>query len=506
MAIMTAPIDRPAAAQPSNASAPNVLALLEEQARHDLQRLNYPAADWMPATPGADGKPLLDTLIVGAGMCGQTAAFALLRDGVRNLRVIDRGARGDEGPWSTFARMPILRSPKHLVGPDLGVGSLTFRAWYEAQHGAEGWDQLYKIGTLEWRDYLLWVRAVAGVPVENDTALIKLEAAGAHLKAQLRGPLGDETVYARKVVLAMGRDGSGAPRLPQFNSFDAASTHTRARVSHSMDAIDFHALAGKRIGLLGAGSSAFDNAGTALEAGAATVTMFARRTHLPQVNKSKWASFPGFQNGYAALDDATRWKCFTYIMDEQVPPPHESVLRCDSFAGFSIRFAEPWIDLHTHAAGVTVTTPKGQYEFDAVIFGTGFDVDLLERDELKHFRADTLTWRDRVGAETAAHNAEAARFPYLGDAFELQARSTSASPALANLHIFNWGATMSHGQLAGDIPGLGVGVSRLTQGIVRDLFVAEQAHFLDKLHAHAEYELKTTRYFVPPATAKSGTE
>lgn len=480
-------------------TAPTLLTLLEEQARHDLKRLNYPTANWMPPSTAPDGRPVLDALIVGAGMCGQTAAFALLREGVRNLRVIDRSALGDEGPWSTFARMPTLRSPKHLIGPDLGVGSLTFRAWYEAQHGADGWDQLYKIGTLEWRDYLLWVRKMADLPVENATALVALEPTGAQLKAQLQGPQGTETVYARKVVLALGRDGSGAPRLPQFKSFDPASAHALGCVFHSMDAIDFKPLAGKRVAVLGAGSSAFDNAGAALEAGAAVVTMFARRAALPQINKSKWAAFPGFQNGYAALDDQTRWKFFTYIMDEQVPPPHESVLRCDRFAGFSIRFAEPWSDLCAHESGVTVTTPKAQHEYDAVIFGTGFDVDLMERDELKLFRVDTLTWRDRVGATTAATNEEAARFPYLGDTFQLQPRTPGAAPYLANLHIFNWGATMSHGQLAGDIPGLTIGVNRLAQGIVRDLFSAESAYFLSRLHAHAEYELKTTRYYVPQA-------
>ena len=58
------------------------LALLEEQARLDLQRLNFPAANWVPPRPGPDGKPLLDVLIVGAGMCGQTAAFGLMRDAV----------------------------------------------------------------------------------------------------------------------------------------------------------------------------------------------------------------------------------------------------------------------------------------------------------------------------------------------------------------------------------------------------------------------------------------
>jgi glycine/D-amino acid oxidase-like deaminating enzyme len=46
-------------------------------------------------TAAADD-PTLDVLVVGAGMCGQTAGFALLREGVRKIRVIDAAARGDE--------------------------------------------------------------------------------------------------------------------------------------------------------------------------------------------------------------------------------------------------------------------------------------------------------------------------------------------------------------------------------------------------------------------------
>jgi len=188
------------------------LTLATELARHDLECLLYPAADWVPTRDGPDGAPLLDALVVGAGMCGQTAAFGLLRDGVRKLRVIDRAARGSEGPWATVARMPTLRSPKHLGGPDLGVGSLCFRAWYEAQHGAEGWQALYKIPTLMWRDYLLWVRDTVSLPVENHTALIALEPYGELLRAELAGARGRETVFARKVVLALGREGSGRLR------------------------------------------------------------------------------------------------------------------------------------------------------------------------------------------------------------------------------------------------------------------------------------------------------
>ena len=485
-------------------NAPSPLFALDQHARHDLARLNYPLPNWVPPADGPDGKPLLDVLVVGGGMCGQTAAFALQKEGIRNLRIIDQAAVGNEGPWGTFARMDTLRSPKHLTSPDLGVPSLTFRAWYEAQHGAAGWDALYKIPTRRWRDYLLWVRELAQVPVENQTALLALAPAGDLLRAVIRKPAApdqppDEVVHARKVVLALGRDGSGAPRWPRFASFDPAHPDAHARVFHSSAGIDFAALKGKRIGVLGAGSSAFDNAGTALEAGAAQVTMFARRPVLPQVNKSKWASFPGFFHGFVALDDGMRWKFMTHIFDEQVPPPFESVLRCDKHTAFALHLGEAWSDLAPAAASVRVTTSKAAYEFDAVIIATGFDVDLMARTEVAAFREHVQVWRDKVSVDEAARHPEEARFPYLGTGFELLERSAGELPAARNLHIFNWGCAMSHGQLAGDIPGLGTGATRLAQALARDLFLMNQQGLYAALRAHQEPELKTTRYFVPPA-------
>ena len=147
------------------------LAALGATARHDLACLNYPPANWVPERAGPDGKPVLDVLVVGAGMCGQTVAFGLLREGIRNIRVIERERHGREGPWNTTARMPILRSPKHLTGPDLGVPSLTFRAWYEAQHGAEGWAALYKIPRLDWlsAQWLVLLPPIGGLHLAQPT-------------------------------------------------------------------------------------------------------------------------------------------------------------------------------------------------------------------------------------------------------------------------------------------------------------------------------------------------
>lgn len=473
------------------------LKALENEVKRDLQRLNWPAPNWVLPSVAPDGSPVLDALIVGGGMCGQTAAFALMREGVRNFRIVERKAAGFEGPWATFARMDTLRSPKHLTSPDLGVPSLTYRAWHEAQHGAEGWDALYKVARLDWAGYLLWVRTTLGLPIENLTAASGLQLEGALVRVKMSGPRGEESVLARKVVLALGRDGSGAPRWPRFASFSPETEHSKARIFHSADDIDFAALEGKRIGVLGAGASAFDNAGTALEAGARTVTLFARRPYLPQVNKSKWASFPGFLRGFYNLDDARRWRFFTYIFSEQVPPPFESVLRCEKHSGFSILLAEPWTDLRADGEGVTVTTPKGTHRFDAVIVATGFDVDMMERPEVAAFREYSMIWADRVSATEAAAHPEEARFPYLGDGFQLLERNSGAAPGLRNVHVFNWGCTMSHGPLAGDIPGLAIGADRLAEGIVRDLFVADADRHFEALLAHEEEELRPTGRYVP---------
>ncbi len=473
------------------------LARLAAMARADLARLNFPPANWVLPAAAPDGAHVLDVLVAGAGMCGQTAAYALLRDGISNIRVIDRARRGEEGPWGTYARMLTLRSPKHLTGPDLGVPALTFRSWYEAQHGDAGWAALHKIGRIDWRDYLLWVRDTVRLPVENEVSLVSLDDEAGLLRARLRTARGEETVWTRKLVLALGRDGSGAPRWPEFPSLQRDAALARAHVFHSSDVIDFEDWRGKRIGVLGAGASAFDNAAGALECGA-QVTLFARRPILPQVNKSKWTAFTGFFRGYETLDDQRKWRFYTYVFDQQVPPPWETVRRCDAHATFDLRLAAPWLDVEPQVDGVVVTTRAGRESFDAVIFGTGFDVDLLDRPELARYTSQVDTWAHHVTPGQAASHPEPARFPYLGPGFQLQPRAGQPGAVLRNLHLFNWGSTMSHGALAGDIPGLAIGASRLSQAIAQDLFVADADRHWARLQAHEEPELLATRWYVPP--------
>ena len=119
-----------------------------------------------------------------------------------------------------------------------------------------------------------------------------------------------------------------------------------------------------------------------------------------------------------------------------------------------------------------VTTARAEYQFDAVILATGFAVDLAQRPELAHFSDKIALWADRVSAEEAALHPAEARHPYLGPGFELTERVPGSVPGLSHLHCFNAGSTMSHAAVAGDIPGLAFGASRLSRAIASSLFVA----------------------------------
>ena len=105
---------------------PSSLEALRERVRFDLECLNYPARPWVRTQPGEED--VLDCAIVGGGQYGQSLAFGLMRERVQRVVVFDANPPGLAGPWLTFARMIMLRTPKDLTGPDLGIGSLSFRA------------------------------------------------------------------------------------------------------------------------------------------------------------------------------------------------------------------------------------------------------------------------------------------------------------------------------------------------------------------------------------------
>lgn len=461
------------------------LKALEAGLARDLACLNYPPDNWVRPTAHSAAERVFDVVVVGGGMCGLAAAFALRLAGIANIRLIDAAEAGREGPWATYARMETLRSPKHLTGPAMGIPALTFRAWYEAQHGAAAWEALGKIPTEMWMDYLNWYRRALELPVENGVALRTIT----HDGRALRLDLDSGTCYARKVVLASGRDGFGGPRIP-----DLAAGLPRARWAHTVDDIDFAGLAGKRVAVLGASASACDNAAAALEAGAARVDMFVRRPDLPRINKFKSVVYPGFTHGFPGLDDQWRFRLLHYALGLGVAPPRDSMLRLAGHDNFALHLNCPWQKVEMDGDFVSIATAKGIYDAGFVIFATGFTTDVEARPELAGFADQILLWRDRLDLPDDDTAREYGRFPYLGPAFELTERAPGGGAYLKNIHCFNYAATLSQGVVSGDIPNITEGARRLAEGIARNFFTADVDHHFQQLQDYDEPELLGDEY------------
>ena len=352
---------------------------LSDRVRRDLTFLNYPPSREWALPRSRDGVRVLDVLIVGAGQGGLATAFGLKLERITNIRIVDRNPRGLEGPWRRFARMTELRTPKEVTGIDLGIPSLTSRAWYEAKFGRQAWQRIDRIPPKVWREYLDWYRDVLELPVENETELTSIEPADDLLCAHLRRPDGRERVHTRKIVLATGFDGSGGWRAPRA----LVAGLPAERYAHSADDIDFSRLAGKRVGVLGVGASALDNAAAALESGAATVDVCFRRADFPRVNPLIWMNFVGMLGHFGELTDLERWRFMRHILEKlPVPPPQESFWRCRRFANFAWHPNCAWRSIRDEGDVATVEAEAGTFTFDFIIFATGVETDLSARPEL----------------------------------------------------------------------------------------------------------------------------
>ncbi|WP_211462293.1 flavin-containing monooxygenase [Collimonas silvisoli] len=456
------------------ASLERGLAALEARLQQELAWLDLPAKSWVPPLM-LDGLAVLDAAVIGGGQAGMAAAASLLQLGIGAV-IFDQSPAGYEGPWATTARMETLRSPKKLTGPALGFGALTFRAWYEAQFGLEAWEALDKIPRLQWMDYLRWYRRVLALDVRNQHRIEAiLPRADGVVELRVVTPAGVSTVLARRVVLATGRDGLGGACLPP-----QAAHLPPERWAHSAEAMDYTALAGLRVGVIGAGASAMDSAATALEAGAARVDLLIRRQDLPRINKGKGAGNPGLTNGHLHLPDEWKWRIRHYINLQQTPPPGASVQRVARFANARFIFGAAIGDISVSEPGLRVTTARGVFDLDFLIFSTGFRIDWTVRPEFAAIAPHIRNWRQRYTPPNGDEDEELADSPDLGTAFEFQQKQPGGLPGLERVHCFCYPAALSHGTLSGDIPAISDGAQRLAQGIAALLYRENiDSHYLN---------------------------
>ncbi|MFH5925182.1 SidA/IucD/PvdA family monooxygenase [Roseomonas xinghualingensis] len=458
------------------------LTILAEEARRQLELLNYPRHPWVPS----HGEGVLDVAILGAGQTGLVTAFGLLRERVERVRVFDAAPRGETGVWTTFARMRTLRTPKHVIGPDLGIPALTPRAYFTARDGAGAWEALSKIGRVDWQHYLDWLEETLRLPVTHGHRLLRIGHTGLNepLELVFGTATGEVAIRARKLVLATGMDGMGGWAIPApFDQLPAS------RVSHTSGPVDFAALAGKRVLVVGAGASAFDNLATALEAGAARGIMLVRRRQMPRVNPFRWMEQPGFLGQAYAMPDAMRWRFMQHIFALNQPPPQESWNRVADDPRFELHMGAPVLAVREEGSEVVVVTPRGEHRADHVIVGTGTAFDLSLRPELAPFAEHILLWRDVYTPPKGLEFPALGACPYLREDFSMREKTPGAAPFLTHVHMINYGSTASMGLSGATISGMKYGTARLVDGICRRFWLEDAQHHLDSLLSYAEHEL-----------------
>jgi cation diffusion facilitator CzcD-associated flavoprotein CzcO len=458
---------------------------LGARVEQDLAYLNYPPPNWLPVTTHASGRPVSDVVVIGGGMCGLVAAFALTRAGIRNLRIVDRSPEGFEGPWMTYARMETLRSPKQLLGPAYGMASLTFRAWFTAQFGDKAWDELFRIPRPMWMDYLRWYRGVLRLPVENGIEVMCVRPLDDLLELEIAG--GERSaILTRRVVLANGREGLGTPTIPSF-----VRDLPRERWSHSSDDFDFAALRGMRVVIIGVGASAMDNAAVALEEGAREVRLLARRRRMPTINKLMGIGSYGMTAGFPKLSPAWRWRIMDYSFKQQTPAPRNSTQRVSRHPNAFFHFGCHIESMRVQGDEILIRTQAGRnFVTDHVILGTGFSVNATSRPELAEYSDSIATWGDYYTPPPQARNAELAAFPWLDEDFSFTEKEPGAAPWLSKIHCFNYGATMSLGKVSGDIPAISEGAAWLARGVAASFFVSDVEDHWQALLDYAQPELQ----------------
>jgi len=463
------------------------LECLTAQARRELAMLSYPAAPWVDARTAPDGTTALDCAVIGAGQFGLAVTASLMRERITRVACFDAAPEGREGPWVTFARMQILRTPKYLTGPDMGLPALSFRAWWEAQHGAGAWDALFRIPRTAWMDYLVWYRRTLDLPVRNGWKLVALEPVDATLlRLGFETDDGRREIFARNVVLAMGASGAGRTELPAV-----MQDLPEGRALHANDCFDPAILKGQRVAVLGAGASAFDVAIAALENGAATASISVRRPTMPLSNPRRWMENAGYLAHYMHLPDAVKWATMSHLLAIGQPPPRPTWERAHALPGFSVITDFPWDCLRWTGTEIEITSGAKRMAVDRVVAGTGMRVAMAEIPALTGIAQHAAMWRDRFTPPPGQENPRLGGAPYLALDGSFQERVPGAAPWLSRIASGMAGAGLTLGPVATSNSGMKFVLPRVVEGVRQRLFLDQQAADWARLMADTHREIES---------------
>jgi cation diffusion facilitator CzcD-associated flavoprotein CzcO len=453
----------------------DALADLEKTVAQALANEGARPANWVHSGGGVDH----DVLIVGGGQSGLALAFALRRSGVTRISIIEAQPAGQAGIWDRTARMHTLRTGKTLTGPDLGFLPLSFPSWFDAREGAGAFAAIVRIGRQDWADYLRWFEKQAGIAVRHETRLTRLEPVGEHFRVHTEQGGSARVEVARKVVLATGLLGIGKASVPSILTENLPSSSYR----HSSQAIDFAALRGRDVGVIGTGASAFDSAAVALESGARSAHMFCRKPAIPILQVNQPRNYPGAADYFPDLPDAIRWTLFNRVSRGGTPPPADSVGRVLGFDNFHIHLGTQFGTVGVEDGRIAASWDGGGIALDFIVAATGFAQDPRLAAPLADFSDRIALWQDKHDPPADEANAGLATYPYLGGQFEFTEKQPGSAPFLKNLHCYTAAAAVSFGRLIGDVPSMSWGIGRLAPALSRDLFVQDYESHLPRMLA-----------------------
>ena len=452
---------------------------LNEQVKKDLSYLAFGGQNWVHPRSHPDGH-VYDVVIVGGGQSGLGAAFALMRERITNILVIDENQEGLEGPWVTYARMVTLRTPKHLTSIDLGIPSLTFRSWWEAQFGQNSWERIDKIPRGDWMSYLRWYRNILNLPVINEVKLKLIEPSSEgihHLFIEGAGAP-SEKLLARKVILATGIQGGGEWHVPPMISENLP----RQLYAHTSESINFSKLKGKKIAILGGGASAFDNANFALSEGVSEAHVFVRRKEMPRINPIRQMESSGMIERFHSLPDADKYRVISHFFKHNQPPTNDTYHRAAAWPGFHLHLASPWLDVKPAAKGAQITTPQGQFTFDFLIISTGLITDPALRPELKLVESYIARWNDFYQAPEEVASPILDAHPYLSPGFAFQSQEDEGKKLLHGIFAFNYSALISCGLSASALSGMRFAIPKLASAVADQLFLDDREIILKNFY------------------------
>jgi cation diffusion facilitator CzcD-associated flavoprotein CzcO len=459
----------------------------DADARDALRLIGPDPQNWVPRHDGIDH----NVAIVGGGQSGCAFAFGLRRAGMGQVTVIDLAdSAAKAGVWLNAARMNVLRTPKTLPGPELGIPALSFQSWWEARHGRDSYAAMERIPRDAWAAYLAWYRAFLDIPVRYRTRLVRIEPAAGRFRLHLETEHGTSVETARKIILANGIAGNGGPYIPAV----LMEKLPRRLYAHTADAIDFAALRGKRLAVLGGAASAFDAAAVALEAGAASVDLFARRASLASVPISRVRGYPGAYDNYFELPDRVRWHQAIRFRRAGSTAPPDAIERVLRFANFRLHLAAPWLSARVEHDEIVAQAAGEEFRCDFAIAGTGYFVDPQARPELADFAGEILLWRDRYTPPADEADDYLGAHPYLGAGHEYVERKPGAAPYLRDVHVHNPAGFVSFGWPEGDVPSMKRGVATVVARISRDLFLADLEQHESRLTASVAPDFTETLY------------